>query len=161
MEQDGYQLLDPRSKKAMYIKNAIAVIVLAVADAVLFAFGGRAGIEPAVIWCVTAAVIALILMLLVWPQIFYRHYRYIVDGEKVDVRRGVLFITRTVVPIERVHQVEVTRGPISNALGLADVTVTTAGGSAKIEYLEQDVADSIAEHLREVVNGIVRDRESE
>ena len=95
------------------------------------------------------------------PIIFYKHYRYIVDSEKVDVRSGVFFIRRTVVPIERVHQVQVKTGPLSNRVGLADVVVTTAGGSAVIQYLDRQVADSIAEHLRDSINKIIRDRETE
>ena len=105
--------------------------------------------------------LALILLLLARPILFYNHYRYIVDTEKVDVQRGIFFISRTVVPIERVHQVQVRRGPISNYLGLADVVITTAGGSAVIEYLEKQVADSIAAHLNDIINKIVRDRETE
>ena len=42
--------------------------------------------------------------------------------------------------------------------GLADLQVTTAGGQAEIEYLDNDVADSIADDLNRIVNSIVRGR---
>ncbi|MFA6710689.1 MAG: PH domain-containing protein, partial [Candidatus Methanomethylophilaceae archaeon] len=62
------------------------------------------------------------------------------------------------VPIERVHQVEVTRGPINNMLGLANVTVTTAGGTADIRFLEISEAERIAEELNSLINKIIGDR---
>ena len=162
MEEDnGYKFLNPKSKLAMYIKNIIAIAIMAAADVLLFVFRGDMEMDIAVWYAITAGAIIVSLILLIWPAIFYRHYRYIVDTEKVDVQRGVLFISRTVVPIERIHQVQVKRGPISNYLGLADVIITTAGGAASIQYLDHDVAQSIADYLNDTVNKIIRDRETE
>ena len=158
---NGYKFLNPKAKLAMYIKNLIAIVILAAADVVLFFFREEIEMEIAVWYAITGVVAAPALILLIWPVIFYKHYRYIVDTEKADVQRGVLFIRRTVVPIERIHQVQVKRGPISNYLGLADVIITTAGGAASIQYLDYDTAQSIADYLNDTVNKIIRDRETE
>ena len=160
-ENNGYKLLNPKAKLAMYIKNVMAIVILAAADAVLFFFRKDIEMDIAVWYAITAGVIIISLTLLIWPAVFYKHYRYIVDTEKVDVQRGVLFISRTVVPIERIHQVQVKRGPISNYLGLADVVITTAGGAASIQYLDYDIAQSVADYLKDTVNKIIRDRETE
>ena len=85
-------------------------------------------------------------------------YRYIITDDAIDIRKGIVILRHIVVPIERVHQVEVVRGPINNLFGLADLQVTTAGGQAEIEYLDNDVADSIADDLNRIVNSIVRGR---
>ena len=61
-------------------------------------------------------------------------------------------------PIERLHQVEVVRGPINSIFGLSNVKVTTAGGVADIKFLEQAVAESIVDELNTVINRIIRDR---
>ena len=162
MDEDvGYKFLNPKAKLAMYFKNMIAIIILAAADVVLFFFRKDIEMEITVWYAITAIIAVIALILLIWPAIFYKHYRYIVDTEKVDVQRGVLFIKRTVVPIERIHQVQVKRGPISNYLGLADVIITTAGGAASIQYLDYDVAQSVANYLNDTVNKIIRDRETE
>ena len=95
---------------------------------------------------------------LVAPPVFYRHYRYLLDGEKIDVVCGVIFIRHTFVPIERVMQVEVTHGPINRMWGLADVVVTTAGGVAQIQYLEPDEAERVANDLGQIVNKVLRAR---
>ncbi|WP_400236944.1 PH domain-containing protein [Methanomethylophilus alvi] len=92
------------------------------------------------------------------PPVFYRHYRYLLDGEKIDVVCGVIFIRHTFVPIERVMQVEVTHGPINRMWGLADVVVTTAGGVAQIQYLEPDEAERVANDLGQIVNKVLRAR---
>ena len=160
-EDDGYRFLNPKSKLAMYAKNLIFIVAMIAVDVILCIVRADLEADMAAIYILTGVIAVISLCLLIWPMIFYRHYRYIVDTEKVDVHRGVLFITRTVVPIERIHQVEVKRGPISNALGLADVVITTAGGSASIQYLEFQVAQSIADYLNDTVNKIIRDRETE
>ena len=160
-DEDGYNYLNPKSKSVMYIKYGITIVIMITAAAVLFVFRKQAEINDIAVYAIIAAVAVISVILLAMPIIFYRHYRYIVDSEKVDVRSGVFFIRRTVVPIERVHQVQVKTGPISNRAGLADVVITTAGGNAVIQYLDRQVADSIAEHLKDSINKIIRDRETE
>lgn len=160
-ENGGYRFLNPKAKLAMYIKSALLIVAVVAIDAAAYVFRKEIEMTDIGFYVICAASLVLIILLLARPILFYNHYRYIVDTEKVDVQRGIFFISRTVVPIERVHQVQVRRGPISNYLGLADVVITTAGGSAVIEYLEKQVADSIAEHLNEIINKIVRDRETE
>ena len=160
-DEDGYNYLNPKSKSVMYIKYGITIVIMIAVAAVLFVFRKQAEINDIAVYAIIAAVAVISVILLAMPIIFYRHYRYIVDSEKVDVRSGVFFIRRTVVPIERVHQVQVKTGPISNRAGLADVVITTAGGNAVIQYLDRQIADSIAEHLKDSINKIIRDRETE
>ena len=160
-DEEGYNFLNPKSKSVMYIKYGIAVAVLIAAAVILFVFRKDVGISDIAVYAVIAGAAILSIVLLAMPTIFYRHYRYIVDTEKVDVRSGVFFIRRTVVPIERIHQVQVRTGPLSNRVGLADVWVTTAGGNAVIQYLDREIAESIAENLKDSINKIIRDRETE
>lgn len=162
MEEDnGYKLLNPKSKFVMYIKNCLIILIMAAAVVLMFIYREQMEMSDTAAFIIAAAAGSLAMFLLIIPVIFYRHYRYIVDTEKVDVRRGVFFIRRTVVPIERIHQVQVRTGPISSRFGLADVVITTAGGEASIQYLETQVADSVADYLNDAVNKIIRDRETE
>ena len=89
----------------------------------------------------------------------YRRYRYRMDDEKIEVRRGIVYITHAMVPIERVHQVDVSEGPINRMYGLANVNITTAGGVVTIEYLKEDVAEGIAAKLNENVVKLLRERD--
>jgi hypothetical protein len=92
------------------------------------------------------------------PPVFYARYRYRITKDRVDVRYGVLVIRHILVPIERVHQVEIARGPINNLLDLADVTITTAGGEASIRYLEVDEAEKVADQLNDLIGRMLRER---
>ena len=44
------------------------------------------------------------------------------------LREGYLFVKRNIVPIERLHKLEISKGPIDQIFHVAKVTVTTAGG---------------------------------
>jgi len=163
-ENSDYKTLNPKSKTAMYIGNTLAYAVLLVIAFAAFYFAGPYVKAEDLRYCryiVIAAMAVLLVYFVIGPQVFYRRYRYQITSEKVDVRRGILIVRRTMVPIERIHQVEIKRGPINNMLGLADVVVMTAGGVATIQYLDIPEAESVAEELNKVVNSIVRGRKKD
>ena len=43
-------------------------------------------------------------------------------------------------------------------LGLANVSITTAGSSVTIDYLENRVAEEIISELNDIINSILRSR---
>lgn len=158
LTSDGYRCLEPSSKKAMYIVSLIIIVVAAAAAfaVVFFAKGDEYR------WERIAAVAAFALVAafrIVYPVIYYRRYRYRIAEDAVDIRRGVFVITHELVPIERIHQVEVSSGPILRMFNLADVAITTAGGTAYIQYLEKDEAEGIAAKLKDVVVNILQERD--
>lgn len=158
---DGYRRLEPESKKSMYLGNLIGIII---AVAIIFA-----AVHFSESWfpdnhdLVNIALYAILAILVVYaivePEIMYRRYRYRMDDEKIEVRRGIVYITHAMVPIERVHQVDVSEGPINRMYGLANVNITTAGGVVTIEYLKEDVAEGIAAKLNENVVKLLRERD--
>ena len=161
---DEYESLNPKCKIALYITYAIsyALLILGLFCVGYFLKDPMGDYFDLYRLISVAASVIVLIYLIVAPQIFFRHYKYVLTSDKIDVLRGILIIRRTVVPIERIHQVEVTRGPINNLLKLANVTVTTAGGVAKIQFLDVHIADNIAEELNKFINTIVRDsREDE
>ncbi len=157
---DGYRRLAPVSKKAMYIANVIAIVIVAAIFSTPFIWPDVLGT-----WAFPVQVLSVVIIVvtavycLAAPEIIYRRYRYRIDDEKADLRKGIVFITHTMVPIERIHQVDVSRGPINRAFGLADVMITTAGGSVTIEHLEEDVAEDIAGRLNQSVVRMLKERD--
>ena len=158
---DGYKVLNPASKKSMYLGNIIKFAILAAAAGAVILFSESFFGEMKDVGCgVTIALLVLsTLYLLIEPQVFYRRYRYRLDDDKVEIRRGIITITHSLVPIERIHQVEVAKGPINRMFGLANVIITTAGGVATVEYLDEDAAESIASKLNEYVVRLLKDRD--
>lgn len=155
MTELEYKMLVPASKKSMYLGNAILIVALAAMAAAAYYFlKDNMPVIAGILVCVAVCVVYL----LVRPILYYRFYRYAITDDRIDVRQGVIIRTHTVVPIERLHQVEVVRGPINSIFGLSNVKVTTAGGVADIKFLEQAVAESIVDELNTVINRIIRDR---
>lgn len=157
---EEYRRLNKKCMLSMYINNAITYAILLTAFLLLLTFVPQLQ-EPAfgpVIMLASAGMVLLLIYLIAGPKIYYDRYRYIITADKVDVRYGIVILRHILVPIERVHQVEVSRGPVNNMLGLANVNITTAGGVATISYLELDEAEKIAERLNDLINRMLRDR---
>lgn len=145
---------------SMYIGYAISYAVLLVGY-LLLRFFSREYLGPSydLVQYAALAVLAIVLVYIVAaPPVYYARYRYQITADKVDVRYGILVIRHILVPIERVHQVEVSRGPINTMLGLGDVTITTAGGDATIEYLEIEEAEKVADLLNTLIGRMLQDR---
>lgn len=157
---DGYRRLVPSSKKSMYLSNGIVLIILTVAVVLVFVFGIPSMESDKVLSSIATMALYLIcaIYLLVAPIIFYNRYRYRIDSDKAEIRKGVLWISHEMIPVERIHQVDVVRGPINRMFGLADVIITTAGGVAKIQFLEEDVAEEIVNNLNDTVVALLKDR---
>ena len=157
---DGYRRLDRKCMLSMYIGHALSyAVLLAIYFAVRTYAEGFLGPYHDLIGYGLVFVLAIALVYIaVAPPVFYARYRYRITEDRVDVRSGILFIRHILVPIERVHQVEIARGPINNLLGLADVTITTAGGEASILYLEVDEAEKVADRLNDLIGRMLRER---
>ena len=158
---DGYRRLEPESKKSMYLGNIIgiiisAIVILAVAHYCEPWVGDHYGLVRTLLYVLLAVIIVYAVA---EPEITYRRYRYRMDDDKIEVRRGIIYISHVMVPIERVHQVDVSEGPINRMYGLANVNITTAGGVVTIEYLKEDVAESIASKLNENVVKLLKERD--
>ena len=125
------------------------VIAGMVADRALLGstpFYGVASFVPAVI-----AVLALILA----PQRIYRHLRYGLTERLLQVVRGWLFHTDTIVPFVRVQHLDVTRGPLDKLFGTATLIVHTAGTRNSIVTVPGLAPDRAAE-IRDIIREHVR-----
>ena len=93
------------------------------------------------------------------PYFRYNRYRYSINEECIDIREGYLFVKRNIVPIERLHKLEISKGPIDQGFfHVAKVTVTTAGGDVTLRFLEEEKAEKIAENVQKRINEIVKER---
>ncbi len=83
------------------------------------------------------------------PWIRWKRWRYHVDRNEIDLRRGLFVVTRTLIPIKRVQHVDTRQGPVYRQFGLASVTVTTAGDMHEIPALSEPVADELRSKISE------------
>ena len=152
---DGYRVLNPLCLRSMYLSRAIGIVILAAVFYLMYV--GIPELKWAGTW-LAAIFIILLIYSAVGPFIFYKRYRYRMDEDKIEVRRGILYITHLLVPVERVHQVDVKVGPINRIFGLADVGITTAGGAVSLQFLEEDVAEGIATTLNDKIVCMLKER---
>lgn len=157
---DGYRRLNRKCMRSMYIGYGITYAVLVILFLSVMRFSGDSfGQARDTVWLLGAIALAIILIyVVIAPRVYYSRYRYMITDDKVDVRYGIVILRHIMVPIERVHQVEVSRGPINNMLGLGRVNITTAGGVATISYLEIDEAEKVADRLNRLVGTMLRER---
>lgn len=104
------------------------------------------GLVPAAALVVLYLVLAVIQIGFV-PQIRYRHWRYHVDAQELDIQFGVFVVRRTLIPLVRVQHVDTVQGPLSKQFGLSSVTVSTAAGSHVIPGLSDTAADQLRDHI--------------
>ena len=107
---------------------------------------GLASIAPPLI-----ALVAIVLA----PNRIYRRLRYGLTERLLQVVRGWLFHTDTVVPFVRVQHLDVTRGPLDKLFGTATLVVHTAGTRNSIVTVPglaperaAEIRDIVREHIR-------------
>ena len=94
-------------------------------------------------------------------QYRYMRYKYCINEEKIDVKEGFIFIERNIVPMERLHKIDMMQGPIDRMFKLAKVKVTTAGGDVTLRFLEEEKAEFIVDSLKSKINEIVKKQKEE
>ena len=85
----------------------------------------------------------------VMPRWRYRVHRWEATPRAIYTQSGWLWQERRIAPLSRVQTVDLERGPVEQALGLASVTVTTASaaGPVSIHGLDLPVARELVESL--------------
>jgi uncharacterized protein len=120
-----------------------------------FAIGANVDFGGAWLWALPLAL--LVIAVTAVPALRWRRWRWDIRDEGIDIQRGTLAISRTLVPWIRVQHVDTQRGVFEQMFGLSTVVVHTAAGGHTIPLLPQ--AD--AEQLRERIAGLARTDEDE
>lgn len=143
-------------KKAITIMRINAIIGLLIFGAAYFIFKLLEIEMPKEVSIAVNLIIGIIFVLLIFnvvlfPNIRYQRYKYYVNDEMIDVKKGLIVITRSIVPIERVQKIELTMGPIDRCYGLSTVVIYTAAGVVSIKFLKNEVAQEITDYLNKII----------
>ncbi len=106
------------------------------------------GIEDRLHFGVLIGLSAVILVLYILgivllPYLRWKKWRYSIDENEIDLKRGILVIQRTLIPLSRVQHVDTRQGPILRAYSLATVTISTAATTHEIPALDEYTADKV------------------
>jgi membrane protein YdbS with pleckstrin-like domain len=141
-------LVSPKARLMWLVEGAIFMLVLLGGQVAWWFIDGRGSRTPHLVvggvWLVVS-----VLYLSIMPVWRYRVHRWENTETAVYTQTGWLDQERRIAPVSRIQTVDMTRGPVAQALGLASVTVTTASaaGPLKIHGLDVDVARHLVEDL--------------
>lgn len=110
---------------------------------------GAAWLLAALVLVGTAVAVVLV------PPIRYAVFWYALSDDELEVGHGIVFRSRTVVPMQRVQSLRTERGPLARWFRLTSVRVRTAAGSVVINGLDEDEADRVCALIGRLAN--VRD----
>ena len=135
-------------KNVLRVRMAVFGLVLIIAgsvlDRLLLAPEGLGGTA------LVAAIILALAIVIVAPQRIYKRLRYGMGERMLQVVRGWLFHTDTVVPLLRVQHLDVVRGPLDKMFGTSSLVVHTAGTHNSVVVVP-GLAPARAAELRDVI----------
>lgn len=148
-----YKSLDKRAVTIMRI-NAFIVLLIFIGIFIVFKLididmNKEVALGVNIVWGILFTL--LLFNLLLFPHIRYERYKYLVNGDMIDVKKGLLVITRSLVPIERVQKIELTNGPIDRHFGLSTIVIYTAAGTVDIKFLNNKEAETISRDLNKII----------
>ena len=155
MKAEPAERLDPRAKKLWRITGALGALPLLAGGAVGSWVLLRVVEVPFLIGILPfpAALVLFVMLAGVIPGLRWQRWRYEIREDEVDLQRGIVWISRTLVPLARIQHVDTQSGPLQRRFGLATVVFYTAAGANQIPELSAlvaaEVRDRIAELTRE------------
>ena len=150
MRAEPAERLDPRAKLLWRLTGFLqAAPILAGGLFGSYALAGRTPFFFAALPA-AAALAAAVLFVFVLPPLLWRRWRYEIRPVEVDLQRGLVRVTRTLVPMARVQHVDTRRGPLQRRLGLSTVVFYTAAGPNEIPQLAGETAAEVRDRIAEL-----------
>jgi membrane protein YdbS with pleckstrin-like domain len=138
--------LAPAARMLWRVEGAFTAAVALIAAGVLQGVVG--GTWALLGWI--AALVAGAVAVVVVPELRWRRWRWEVREHEIDIRRGAIAVTRTLVPMLRVQHVDTTRDLLQQVLGLATVVFHTAAGANEIPALTVEEAALVRDRIAEL-----------
>ncbi len=145
--------LDPKARTLWRLSGLLAAAPLVLVAAGIAWGLLHLGIRPAFAALpVMAALVIVVVGVMLVPDLLYRHWRYEIGEEEVDLQYGLVTFTRTLIPMTRIQHVDTRRGPLQRRFGLASVILYTAAGASEIPALADAVADGVRDRIAALAN---------
>jgi uncharacterized protein len=152
LKAEPAERLDPQAKTLWRITGALGALPL-LAVGVFVSWGLLRVVEVPVLLGVLPFLAALGLFVVfagVVPGLRWRRWRYEIREDEVDLQRGIVWISRTLVPLARIQHVDTQSGPLQRRFGLATVVFYTAAGPNRIPELSAPVAAGVRDRIAEL-----------
>ena len=120
-----------------------------------YAFVGYLALSGRLTTAIFAA-IALLLLMAVGILLHWTHFAFRVGKSEIRIDSGILSRTHRSIPFDRIHDVDITQGPVARLLGLARVKFDT--GSSSRAGGDEGVLQAITLARAEEIRSLVRAR---
>jgi uncharacterized protein len=148
MKNSHFHKLTPRSIRVWQLGNAIGNLFFFGIPAVYAGVFGTSNFHFWIVLIASLIVGVSWLLSIVWmPYLSWKNWRYAVDEKEIDLKRGVFFKTRTLIPLSRVQHVDTRQGPLLRWYNLASVTISTAATTHEIPALDAVLADRVRNQI--------------
>ncbi len=147
------QQLDPKARTLWRLSALVGMLpVVAVALAGTFALWWFDWTWWLIALPIPIALVIGVLTVAVMPDLTWRHWRYEVGDDEVDLQYGVITQTRTLIPMARIQHVDTRRGPLQRRYDLASVILHTAAGANEIPALADPDAEEVRDRIARLAN---------
>lgn len=117
--------------------------------------GAAAGLGGAAWVAALAVVVAVVATALLVPALSYRHWRWRLTGQALELRWGIVWRHVRAIPYFRIQHIDVEHGPLDRLLGLARLEVHSASVTASLPGLDGEEAPRIRTMLLELAGSAV------
>lgn len=150
-----YKSLDKKGITVMRINaivtGLITLIILAIAIVALYTELESQIAKTITIIITSIIAISVLLNIIIFPNIRYNRYKYLITNEKIEVKKGLFLITTSIIQIKRIQKIELSNGPIDRIFNLSNVNIFTAAGTVDIKFLNNKEANEISNKVNELL----------
>ena len=152
MKAEPAERLDPRAKTLWRITGTLGALPLLAVGGLVSSSLLRVVEAPLPLGVLPflAALVLFVVLVGMVPGLRWRRWRYEIRAEEVDLQRGILWVSRTLVPLARIQHVDTQSGPLQRRFGLATVVFYTAAGANQIPELSAPVAAGVRDRISEL-----------
>lgn len=148
MKEPPFHKLTPRSIRVWQWRNAFRSLFFFILPAAYAIIIGLNGFHQWIVISLVVVVFISWIFSIFWmPYLSWKNWRYAIDENEIDLKRGVIFKTRTLIPLSRVQHVDTREGPLLRNYNLASVTISTAATTHEIPALDSVLADRVRKQI--------------
>ncbi len=147
-----FEKLDLKVKKSWRIARSIFLVCMIVIFVAVHVVLNILDIDmslPVIIIIQIVCIALNLIYITVVANIQYNRWGYYIGVDKVEIKKGLIFLTTQTIPIIRIQNITKSKGPIDRKLGLSTVRMDTASGTFHIVGVADDKATMISEHLKD------------
>ena len=89
---------------------------------------------------------------LIEPFLSIKVWHYQITDTTLEYTKGVFSVSKTIIPISRLQQVTIIRGPILNLFGLVKVEVLTTSKTHQLEHIPLLEGEMIAQRISQILH---------